>query len=57
MYIKNGDRKLQVNALLDDASTKMYINVNVAAELGLQGCLRKVINASVLNGKVLKHHL
>ena len=43
VYIKNGNRKLQVNALLDDASTKTYINVDVAAELGLQGCLRKVM--------------
>ena len=47
----NGNRKLQVNALLDDASTKTYINADVAAELGLQGCLRKV-NVSLLNGKV-----
>ena len=51
MYIKNGNRKLQLNALLDDASTKTYINIDVAAELGLQGCLWKV-NMSVLNGKV-----
>ena len=28
-----------------------YINADVAAELGLQGCLQKV-NVSVLNGKV-----
>ena len=51
VYIKNGNRKLQVNALLDDASTKTYINVDAAAELGLQGCLQKV-NVSVLNGKI-----
>ena len=51
VYIKNGNRKLQVNALLDDASTKTYINVDVAAELGLQRCLQKV-NVSVLNSKV-----
>ena len=31
--------------------TKTYINADVAAELGLQGCLQKV-NVSVLNGKV-----
>ena len=47
VYIKNGNRKLQViNALLDDASTKTYINTDVAAELGLQGSLQRV------NGKV-----
>ena len=51
VYIRNGNRKLQVNALLDDASTKTYINADVAAELGLQGCLRRV-NVSLLNGKV-----
>ena len=42
---------MQVNALLDDASTKTYINADVAAELGLQGCLWRV-NVSLLNGKV-----
>ena len=35
VYLKNGDRKLKINALLDDASTKTYINADVAAELGL----------------------
>ena len=35
VYIKNGNQKLQVNALLDNASTKTYINTDVAAELGL----------------------
>ena len=35
------------NALLDDASTKTYINSDVAAELGLQGQLQRV-NVSVL---------
>ena len=37
VYLKNGDRKLKINALLDDASTKTYVNADVAAELGLQG--------------------
>ena len=36
----NGNRRLKVNALLDDASTKTYINADVAAELGLQGCVQ-----------------
>lgn len=30
-YLKNGDRKLKINALLDDVSTKTYVNVNVVA--------------------------
>ena len=42
---------MKVNALLDDASTKTYINSDVAAELGLQGYLQQV-NVSVLNSHV-----
>ena len=34
VYLKNGNKRLKVNGLLDDASTKTY---DVAAELGLQG--------------------
>ena len=39
VYIKNGNRKLQVNALLDDALQQALkpINVDAAAELGLNG--------------------
>ena len=51
VYLKSGNRKLKVSALLDDASTKTYINADVAAELGLQGHSQKV-NVSVLNGQV-----
>ena len=36
VILKDGDRSLKVNALLDDGSTKSYINADVAAELGLQ---------------------
>ena len=50
VIIKNGGRKLKLNALLDEASTKMYINANVAAELELQGRSQKV-TVNVLNGK------
>ena len=46
---KSGVRSLQVNALLDDASTKSYINADVAAELGLQGKTEQV-TVNVLNG-------
>jgi hypothetical protein len=31
------ESRVKVNALLDDASTKTYINADVAAELLLQG--------------------
>jgi len=51
VYLKNGNKKLRVNALLDDASTKTYLNADVAAEMGLQGELKKV-NVSVLNGQL-----
>ena len=46
VYLKNGTKRIKVNALLDDASTKTYINSDVAAELGLHGQLKKV-NVSV----------
>ena len=51
VYLTNGSRKLKVNALLDDASTKTYINADVAAELGLQRQSQRVM-VSVLNGQV-----
>jgi len=51
VFLRNGDHKLKINALLDDASTKTYINADAAAELGLQGHPQKV-NVSVLNGQV-----
>ena len=47
----NGNRRLKVNALLDNASTKTYINADVAAKLGLQGFVQKT-NVNVLNGQV-----
>ena len=37
VVLKNGDRWMKVNALLDDASTKTYVNADVATELGLNG--------------------
>ena len=49
--VKNGDRRLTVNALLDDASTKTYINADVAAELDLKGKTEQV-TVNVLNGQV-----
>ena len=52
VFLRNGQEKvMKVNTLLDDASTKTYINSDVAAELGLQGYLQQV-NVSVLNGHV-----
>ena len=51
VILLNKDRSLRFNALLDDASTKTYVNANIAKELGLQGRTEKV-NVSVLNGHV-----
>ena len=51
IILKNGNRSIKVNALLDDASTKTYINADVAAELGLQSKTERV-TVNVLNGQV-----
>ena len=51
VLLTNGDRSIQVNDLLDDASTKTYVNADVAAELRLQGRNKKV-TVNVLNGQV-----
>ena len=48
--LQNGNKRLRVNALLDDASTKTYINADVAAEIDLQGELK--VNVNVLNGQL-----
>ena len=50
VIVKNGDRKFKVNALLDKASTKTYINCDGAGELRLQGIPRKV-TVNVPNGQ------
>ena len=51
VILTNGSRSVKVNALLDDASTKTYINSDAAAELGAQGTAEKV-TVNVLNGQV-----
>jgi len=50
VILRNGSKSLRVNALLDDGSTKTYINSDVAAELGLVGESHH-ISVSVLNGQ------
>ena len=49
--LKNGNCKMKVNALLDDASTKWYINADIAAQLGLQGKIQQV-TVNLLNGQI-----
>ena len=51
IILRNGGRSLKVNALLDEASTKTYVNADVAAELGLQGKTENV-TVNVLNGQI-----
>ena len=51
VILKNDERSLKNNALLDDASTESYIDTDVAAELGLQGRTEKM-TVNVLNGQV-----
>ena len=51
VIVKNGNRTIKVNARLDDASTKTYINADIAAELGLSGQVESV-NVNVLNGNI-----
>ena len=51
VILKNGERSLKINDLLDDASTKSYINADIAAELGIQGRTEKM-TVNVLNGQV-----
>lgn len=45
MYLTNGTKRVKVNALLDEASSKTYLNADVAAELGLS----QELTVNVLN--------
>ena len=49
VILKNGAQQVKINALLDDASTKSYVNAAVAEKLGLHG-YQQTVNVSVLNG-------
>ena len=51
VILKNCERSLKINAILDDASTKFYVYSDVAAELGLHGRTEKR-TVNVLNGQV-----
>ena len=51
VILKNGNRRIEVNSLLDDASTRTYLNSDAAAQLGLQGEYQRV-SVNVLNGRV-----
>ena len=49
--VKNGKLRKTINALLDDASTKTYINGDVAAALNIRGEMKKV-TVKVLNNTI-----
>ena len=51
VVLKNGEKSVVVNALLDDGSTQTYLNSDVAAELGLEGKICDT-QVNVLNGCV-----
>ena len=48
VYLKSGQNTVKVNALLDDASSKTFINSDIAAQLGLEG-MSEELTVNVLN--------
>lgn len=50
MTLKVNGKDIKVNALLDDGSTKTYLNEDVASELNLTGT-KTLVEVNVLNGK------
>lgn len=50
VIISNGKQKMKINALLDDGSSKSYLNEHVAYELGLDG-EKETVNVNLLNGR------
>lgn len=51
VLLKNGNHRIKVNALLDNASTTNYMNTDIAVELDLQVNFQKV-TVNVMNGQV-----
>ena len=49
VILKNGDTQVKVNALLDSASSKSFINDSIARKLQLTGN-QKTVHVNVLNG-------
>ena len=48
VHLKCGNRTITVNALMDDASSRSYINSDIAAQLGLEGIPQR-LTVQVLN--------
>ena len=51
IIVENGSKSLIINALLDNRSTQIYLNADIAAKLDLHGKIRKG-QVSVINGTV-----
>ena len=51
VILSNGKNKLVVNTLLEDGSTKSYVNSDVTFQLGTHGTVQKT-QVGVLNGKL-----
>ena len=50
VIVSNGSKEIKINALLDDGSTRTFLNTSVAAELGLSG-RSQTVRVNMLNGK------
>ena len=50
VHLINGTMKVKVNAFLDEASSRFYLNSDVTAKLGLEGETRDIA-VNVLNDK------
>ena len=48
VYLTNGSKQVKVNALLDEGSSRSYLNSDVAAELGVEGRPQE-LTVNVLN--------
>ena len=53
VILKVKNKELKINALLDDGSTKSYINEDIASELGISG-EKSLVEVTVINGKAEK---
>ena len=49
--LRNGNREITVNALLNNGSTKSYINSDLVAELGLDGPV-EIVTVSTMKRNV-----
>ena len=55
VYLNNGTNRVKVYALLDEASSRSYLNSDVASELGLEGRPHE-LTVSVLNNNQERLH-